>query len=402
MGYTALKSAGGVMEKSRGGVRFGTRYGDGFDNGVYNIFFYDGELYAVGSFTEYDGVTANRIVKLTYAGRIADSIFGTGFNNICYDMALQTTGKMVCCGAFSTYKGAAVSPLMRIATNGNKDSAYSISGWVSGISNGAICCASHPTSDDVVSGFHTIGSFNPVPAGPYYGVRTDSSGAFISSLFGTIYAAGFIPYMKYNINRIFYLPSGKILTIGVRYTNAFYNNPPIWLNPVNKVYLLGAGPSSPATLDFLSAMTTKVAVNCFVRSDGWFYLCGTSDGTTGLWLFNSSGGIESYFECVVDDYFVAVAEYNEKVYAFTSDGRLRKFGLDGTEEYVSNESYVNSTANRISFAQNANTRVFAAGAFTKYYKKTTGETAEELPYSRNRLIRFFPDKKNDKTLALRH
>jgi hypothetical protein len=42
----------------------------------------DGKIIATGSFTSYNGISANRIIRLNYDGTIDSSfVYGTGFNS---------------------------------------------------------------------------------------------------------------------------------------------------------------------------------------------------------------------------------------------------------------------------------------------------------------------------------
>jgi hypothetical protein len=408
MGYTAFKSAGGSFERSKGGARFGTRYGDGFNNTVYDfVVGTDSELYLVGTFTAYDGETANRIIKLTYSGRIATDVnYGTGFNGACYGASLQSDGKLLCVGDFSTYKGSAVPKIIRIATNGNRDTTLVTTGWHDGISGYPACVSANAASTKIAVGVTTSGAFNPVSTAPYYGVLTDINGTFITSLYNTVAGSGFIPNYKYDISKIKVLASGRVLSVGKRWRNFLFYWPPIWYDETNVGYLT-ASPPTLTQIDSLGILGNKHPINfCLSETNSKFYLCGGSDGTRGIWRFSSSGSLDATFNCTVDKDFYAVCEYNGEVYALSAESsttfRLRKFDADGSELYVGNESYLPQSISGARLLAVQSKKIVAAGAFTKYYTQTTGESAAEWPQSRNRLARFHPDKTIDKTLSLRH
>ena len=66
----------------------------------------DGKIIVVGSFTNFNGITRNRIIRLNEDGAIDNSFsIGLGFNYMVNDVVIQPDGKIVVCGNFSTYKG---------------------------------------------------------------------------------------------------------------------------------------------------------------------------------------------------------------------------------------------------------------------------------------------------------
>ena len=87
----------------------GFTIGTGFNVRVWGMVLQtDGKIVVVGEFTTYSGVTANRIVRLNTNGTIDTSFNsgGSGFNNSVYAVALQPDGKIICGGAFTTYNGS--------------------------------------------------------------------------------------------------------------------------------------------------------------------------------------------------------------------------------------------------------------------------------------------------------
>ena len=101
--------------------------GTGFNNPVNCITQQsDGKLVVAGAFTSYNGTTINRIVRLNTNGSI-DSSFatGTGLNGLVQSMAQQSDGKFIVSGPFSTYNSAGVSTIIRLNTNGSRDTSFS-------------------------------------------------------------------------------------------------------------------------------------------------------------------------------------------------------------------------------------------------------------------------------------
>ena len=96
----------------------------------------DGKILVGGAFSTYNGTTRNRIIRLNLDGSI-DTTFniGTGFNFSVYAMALQSDGKIVVGGEFTSYDGltgftfapvgfVSFNRIIRLNTNGSYDSTF--------------------------------------------------------------------------------------------------------------------------------------------------------------------------------------------------------------------------------------------------------------------------------------
>jgi uncharacterized delta-60 repeat protein len=88
----------------------------------------DQKLVVGGLFTTYSGSTANRIARLNTDGT-RDTSFntGTGFDAGVSALALQSDGKIIAGGSFTTYSGSASNNtrIIRLNTNGTKDTTFS-------------------------------------------------------------------------------------------------------------------------------------------------------------------------------------------------------------------------------------------------------------------------------------
>jgi uncharacterized delta-60 repeat protein len=108
---------------------FNTNIGTGPNN---NVFGYaqqsDGKLIIVGSFTEWNGITVGRIVRLNTDGT-RDTTFsinaGTGATQDISRVNLQTTGKIVLNGSFTSWSGTTVGRIVRLNDDGTLDTAFS-------------------------------------------------------------------------------------------------------------------------------------------------------------------------------------------------------------------------------------------------------------------------------------
>jgi len=90
--------------------------GTGFDNRVWAIDIQsDGNIVAGGDFVTYQGIGANRIIRLNSDGSRDTSFdMGTGFDNRVYTTKLQSDGKIIAGGDLNKYKGITVGKLIRL------------------------------------------------------------------------------------------------------------------------------------------------------------------------------------------------------------------------------------------------------------------------------------------------
>jgi uncharacterized delta-60 repeat protein len=87
----------------------------------------DGKLVIGGYFTTYQGVSANYIVRLNTDFSIDDTFdYGTGFNAEVNAVAIQSDGKILCGGNFTSYKGTSRNRLVRLNTDGSLDTTFAI------------------------------------------------------------------------------------------------------------------------------------------------------------------------------------------------------------------------------------------------------------------------------------
>ena len=113
---------------SDGSIDTGFSVGTGFNNVINTIIIQsDGKIIAAGAFTTYNGTSINRIIRLNTDGTI-DSGFtvGTGFDSTINSMSIQSDGKIVVGGFFSSYSGTSISRIVRLNTDGSRDTGFSV------------------------------------------------------------------------------------------------------------------------------------------------------------------------------------------------------------------------------------------------------------------------------------
>lgn len=97
----------------------------------------DGKMIIGGSFTTYDGTPRARIARLNSDGSL-DTAFdpGTGANNNVLALALQTDGKVLIGGNFISYNGTGRTRLARLNSDGSLDTSFNVGAGAVGVIQG--------------------------------------------------------------------------------------------------------------------------------------------------------------------------------------------------------------------------------------------------------------------------
>ncbi len=87
----------------------------------------DGKAIIAGNFTSYNGTSINRIARLNIDGSLDNTFsIGTGANNQIYALTLQSDGKIIIGGNFTSYNGTNINRIVRLNTNGSLDNTYNV------------------------------------------------------------------------------------------------------------------------------------------------------------------------------------------------------------------------------------------------------------------------------------
>lgn len=112
----------------------------------------DGKIIAVGPFTTYGSVNRNKIVRINSDGSLDTSFDpGSGFNSSPLSIVLQPDGKMVVVGSFSNYNGYTRNRIIRLNPDASVDLTFSIGVGFNGF-YGNIHVLLQPDSKIVVAG----------------------------------------------------------------------------------------------------------------------------------------------------------------------------------------------------------------------------------------------------------
>lgn len=100
--------------------------GSSFDAKVNSIAIQsDGKIVVVGDFSSYNGFSCNKIARINLDGTFDNSFFsGIGFNNFVYKTIIQNDGKILIGGGFNSYNGSSINKLARINSDGSIDTTF--------------------------------------------------------------------------------------------------------------------------------------------------------------------------------------------------------------------------------------------------------------------------------------
>lgn len=189
-------------------------FGGFYNNAVYKIKTSStGKIYMGGQFTSFSSTVSNRILRLNSDGT-KDATFSTnpGANAFVYSLDEQADGKIVLGGGFTSFGGVARSRIARSNTNGTNDATFSIG---TGFNNSIYSIKIQSDGKILAGGIFT--TFNGSSASRL--VRLNSSGTIDNSfIIGTgITHTGTLTPTVFDIEQ---LPDGKIIVSG---TFSFYN-----------------------------------------------------------------------------------------------------------------------------------------------------------------------------------
>jgi uncharacterized delta-60 repeat protein len=109
-----------------GSLDTGFMAGLGFNSSVLSIKVQeDNKIIIAGNFTEYNGTAISRIARLNSDGTLDTSFnVGTGVNGTISTTAIQVDGKIIIGGWFTEYNGTPVNRIARLTKNGTLDSSF--------------------------------------------------------------------------------------------------------------------------------------------------------------------------------------------------------------------------------------------------------------------------------------
>ncbi len=104
-------------------------------NGTINslVPLYGGKLYATGTFTSYNGVSRGGVIRINADGSLdPDFSAGTANTDVAH-LVVQSDGKVVVGGSFSAISGTSVNNLARLSATGAIDSSFTVGSGTNGV-----------------------------------------------------------------------------------------------------------------------------------------------------------------------------------------------------------------------------------------------------------------------------
>jgi uncharacterized delta-60 repeat protein len=203
--------------------------GSGFDYWVDALVVQsNGKIVVGGRFTTYNGAVAQDYVLRLNANGTLDSSFnpgGTGANNFVQALAIQPDGKLVIGGFFSAYNGVAAAPDRLLRLNGDGTLDTSFNPGEASVNNPVYSLVVQPDGKVLAGGLFT--SYNGVAAAPDYLLRLNTNGTLDTNF----NPGGSGPDGA--VQTLYRLPDGKLLVGGEfrNYSGAAAPDRVLRLNP---------------------------------------------------------------------------------------------------------------------------------------------------------------------------
>lgn len=118
----------------------------------------NGKILVAGNFEKFNGVTVNRLVRLNTNGTIdSDFNIGSGFDDDVNVIKIQDDGKIILGGKFTTFDGISANRIIRINEDGTVDYGFSTG---TGFSSGAVLVIKTDSSENIMVGGSFSGNYN--------------------------------------------------------------------------------------------------------------------------------------------------------------------------------------------------------------------------------------------------
>ena len=245
----------------------------------------DGKIILGGTFSSYNGTTQNGITRLNSDGtRDTSFTIGTGLGTggSASALAIQPDGKIVAVGVFLAYNGTAQNRITRLNSDGTRDTGFTVG---TGFSNHAVSAVIIQSGDKIIIG-GAFTSYNGTARNRIISLNSD----------GTI-DTGFIGSANGNVNTLAVQSDDKILVGGAFTTyNGITKNRILRLNSNRS---LDENEFSGVAAGFNSTVNTLA-----IQSDGKIVvggIFGTYNGTSTPYIcrLNSNGTIDTAFATAV-------------------------------------------------------------------------------------------------------
>ncbi len=161
----------------------------------------DGKVIMAGKFSQINGVLRPSIGRVNADGTLDASFFaGTGFSSPPTNLVLQSDGKIIATGPFSSFNGTSRQGIARINSDGSLDSAFAplIPNFQS------VALASLQSDGKILM----VGSFSSVNGTPRTGIARLNSDGSLDESFNPIFGSPF------SLTEVFQQADGKVIVGG--------------------------------------------------------------------------------------------------------------------------------------------------------------------------------------------
>jgi uncharacterized delta-60 repeat protein len=263
--------------------------GNGTDEDIYAIAIQsDGKIIIGGYFTSYNGTTRNGIARINTDGTLDTSLDPfIGTNNSIHDIAIQSDGKIIIGGYFTSYNGTTRNGIARINTDGTLDTGFD-SGIGTGEDNGSVDAVEIQSDGKIIIG----GDFDTYNGTARRGIARINTDGTLDASFNP--GAGVSEYD--GITTIAIQSDGKII-IGGDFTS--YND--TTRNGIARINTDGTldtsfNPGTGADCSINSFLISSVAI----QSDGKILIGGyfdayNSTNINSIARLNSDGSLDTSF-----------------------------------------------------------------------------------------------------------
>ena len=259
----------------------------------------DGKILIGGAFSSYNTAFINCIVRVNADGSVDNSFsVGTGPNGLIRDILIQPDGKILIAGAFTSYNGNPSNRLARINSDGSFDNTFDVGTGA----NNLISSIAIQNDNKVI----IAGNFTTYNGNTYNRIaRINADGSFDNSFTNGTGANAFI-------TKVLHQPDGKVLAFGDFATfNGYNRNSVVRLNSdgtIDETFLISTG----ANASVLAAV---------LQPDGKIILGGVFTDINGVLgnriaRLNSNGSVDTTFNTP------SGSNNNVQEFAFQPDGKI--------------------------------------------------------------------------------
>jgi gliding motility-associated-like protein/uncharacterized delta-60 repeat protein len=232
----------------------------------------DNKIIIAGEFTAYGGQNQNRLVRLNSNYSMDQSFnVGTGLNGQPWDVEIQSDGKILVGGQFTSYNGVTRRRIARLNTDGSLDQSF-LGDDNPTLNNNILDISSYPDGKVLVSGpfqsYSNIASANTI-------TRLNADGS-VDNTFTSPFAAS-----SGTVYRNHILPDGKILVGGSFIINGVSS------------YLLRLNSDGSIDNTFTTSLTGGIVTDFKVLPNGKILVIQTGPG--GFNRLNADGSIDATF-----------------------------------------------------------------------------------------------------------